>query len=100
MSRKFVTLMKDAFHGQGHIRYRSRRSREEFANSLLKGSDKLFFAPMLPLATLVFIDSKWYFAQLILCGLLFVVAVVFRHQALMIFDELDEQQDALKSVQT
>ena len=98
MSRKFLTFMKDAFNGQGHERYQSRRSKEEFANSLLKGSDKLFFAALLPLATFVFVDSKWIWMQLAGCLILFVTAVAARHKALMIFDETDatNTQDSIQ----
>lgn len=89
MSRKLLTFMKDVFNGRGHERYQSRRSKEEFANSLLKGSDKLWFAPMLPLATSTFVDSIWIWMQLVVCLLLVVIAAASRHQALIIFDELD-----------
>ena len=95
----WINHLKEVFHGKGHEPYKSREAKLAFAESLLKMSDKLFFAPYLPIITLTFFESIGYvfWLQIIISGLMFISAASFRHGALIIIDELNPEKATSKN---
>ncbi len=94
----FFGFLNEVFHGKGDKYYQSDEARRAFAKSLFSISDKLFFAPIVPLLTLAFKDTEHFGFQLCIAGIFLIAAIWMRHQGLLIIDEINNKKKLQKRI--
>jgi hypothetical protein len=81
-----------AFHGRGAAAYSSAEAKRQFARSLQRLADRLFWAPVAFLVlTGLTQDIEWLITQCFLTFALLCVALYCRHYALTIYDHLPKK---------
>lgn len=84
-------------HAEGHKHYKSKAAKQKYADQLLSLSDKCFLAIIAPAFSLPLSDDNLanFFVFMIMATVFFTGGLYFRHEGLLIHDELitDENGD-------
>lgn len=94
MSEPIPPSFRSAFHGNGAAAYSSSKSQREFSKSLLRLSNRLYwagFAAVLVSAFTARVDG-YLLCLVVACLASFVGATYSRHYALIIIDYLEENR--------
>ena len=83
-------MFKFAFsHGEGHKHYKSKAAKQKYADQLLSLSEKCFLAIIAPAFGLPLSDKYGaFFAFTAMAVVFFIGGLYFRHEGLLIYDEL------------
>ena len=87
---KWIKSLQGCSSNKGYKQYRTKEARLAFCGTLLKLTDKLFFAPLVPLITLSFTEVEFvgFTIQLLMAFVIFTMALCGRHEALKAIDEI------------
>ncbi len=80
-----------AFHSKGFLGYTSEEAQKQFADSLLRIADKMFWAPMAYLGVTLYQNQEISVLGFVYIAIFFVLGIILRHNGLKVYDLHDEK---------